>query len=286
MRRAARYGPWALITGASDGIGKALATRIAAEGINVVLCARRKSELETLAVKLTADHGIESMVLPADLADAQDAARVADITSRLDIGLVVLAAGFGTTGSVLETSLSEEIQLVSVNITAVMRLSHTFARRLATRGRGGLVLFGSIVGWQGVPGQANYAASKAYVQSLAEGLHDELASHGVDVLAVAPGPVASGFGARAGLYMDSATKPDVIAKATLGALGRRKIIPGNKGKLLTASLLLLPRRIRSLVLGRVIAGMRASSTTTRARHSTPGRAVRGTDTRARERSGG
>ena len=85
-----------------------------------------------------------------------------------------------------------------MNITAVTRLAHTFAGRLAARGKGGIVLFGSIVGWQGVPGQANYAASKAYVQSLAEGLHDELKPRGVDVLAVAPGPVDSGFGATSG----------------------------------------------------------------------------------------
>jgi len=175
MRHAHRYGPWALITGASDGIGKALATQIAAEGINVVLCARSQDKLAALAAELTAAHGIETMVLPADLADPGAAETVENLTSPLDIGLVVLAAGFGTTGSVLETSLAEELQLVAVNITAVIHLSHTFAGRLAARGKGGLVLFGSIVGWQGVPGQANYAASKAYVQSLAEGLHDELA---------------------------------------------------------------------------------------------------------------
>ena len=145
-----------------------------------------------------------------------------------------------------------------MNVTAVMRLSHTFARRLAARGKGGIVLFGSIVGWQGVPGQANYAASKAYVQSLAEGLHDELKPRGVDVLAVAPGPVASGFGARAGLTMTSATTTDLVATATLNALGRRRtVIPGARGKFLTAALAPLPRRIRSLILGKVIASMRS-----------------------------
>lgn len=258
MTRADRYGPWALITGASDGIGRALASQIASDGINVVLCARSRDKLEALAAELTAAHGVETMVLPADLADPGAAEAVVDLTGRLDIGLVVLAAGFGTTGRILDTSLTDELELVAVNITAVMRLAHTFAARLVARGTGGLVLFGSIVGWQGVPGQANYAASKAYVQSLAEGLHDELAPHGVDVLAVAPGPVDSGFGARAGLNMTSATKPAAVAKATLGALGRRTVIPGVRGKFLTASLILLPRRIRSLILGKVIAGMRNS----------------------------
>jgi len=228
-----------------------------------VLVARSGDKLQTLAAELTDAHGVETLVLPADLAVPGAADAVEDLTSRLDIGLVVLAAGFGTTGTFLETALTDELQLIAVNITAVTRLAHTFARRLAARGRGGLVLFSSIVGWQGVAGQANYAASKAYVQSLAEGLHGELAPRGVDVLAVAPGPVDSGFGARTGLTMTSATMTyatttDVVAAATLNALGRRPtVIPGVRGKFLTAALIPLPRRIRSLILGKVIAGMRS-----------------------------
>ena len=257
MRSPDRYGPWALVTGASDGIGRALATRIAGEGISVVLVARSEDTLHALAAELTASYGVQTMVLPADLAVPGTAGDIVRLTDRLDIGLVVLAAGFGNTGTFLETQLAEELQLVAVNITAVTHLAHVFAGRLAARGKGAIVLFGSILGWQGVPGQANYAASKAYVQSLAEGLHDELAPRGVDVLAVAPGPVDSGFGARAGLTMTSATTTDVVAGATLHALGRRRtVIPGGRGKFLTASLTPLPRRIRSFVLGRVIAGMR------------------------------
>lgn len=207
MRDPSQYGPWALVTGASDGIVKALAAAIGARGINVVLVARSEDNLQTLAAHLIKEYGVETRVISADLADPEAVGRVEDLTGEFDIGLVVLAAGFGTTGTFLETALTDELELIAVNITAVHRLAQTFSSRLATRGRGGLMLFGSIVGWQGVPGQANYAASKAYVQSLAEGLHDELAQHGVDVLAVAPGPVASGFGARAGLSMHSVTTP-------------------------------------------------------------------------------
>jgi uncharacterized protein len=242
MRSVHRYGPWALITGASDGIGKALAIQVAAQGINVVLVARTEDRLRALAAELVAAHGIKTTVLAADLADPGAADTIEDLTSRLDIGMVVLAAGFGTTGTVLETSLADEMELIAVNIAAVMRLSHTFAGRLAARG---------------MPSQANYAASKAYVQNLAEGLHDELAPRGVDVLAVAPGPVRSGFGERAGLTMASATTSDVVATAALQALGhRRTVIPGARGKFLTAALAPLPRRMRSAILGRVIASMR------------------------------
>ncbi len=262
MRNPSQYGPWALVTGASDGIGKAVVTKIAACGINVVLVARNEDTLHALAADLSGEYGVEKLVIPADLTDPAAVARVENLTSSVDIGLVVLAAGFGTTGTFLETELTDELELIAVNITAVNRLAHTFAARLAARGRGGLMLFGSIVGWQGVPGQANYAASKAYVQSLAEGLHDELATRGIDVLAVAPGPVASGFGARAGLSMNSATPPEVIATAALNALGRRRtVIPGVKGKFLTTALMPLPRRTRSRILGNVIAGMRTPPST-------------------------
>ena len=261
MRNLQHYGPWALVTGASDGIGKALADQIAAQGINVALVARNEPALRAVAADLETRHGIETAVVAADLADPFAVEHVETATRRLDVGLVVLAAGFGTTGTFLQTSVADEMALIAVNISAVSRLSHTFAGRLARRDKGGLVLFGSIVGWQGVPGQANYAASKAYVQSLAEGLHDELEPHGVDVLAVAPGPVASGFGARAGLAMTGATAPEVVATAALKALGRRRtVIPGARGKFLTTALRPLPRRLRSLILGRVIAGTRTRET--------------------------
>src|SRR5690349_3311855 len=103
MSSAHRYGPWALVTGASDGIGKALAPRIAASGINVVLVTRTEPALQALAGQLSAAHGVETMVLAADLADPAAADAIEALTSRLEVGLVVLAAGFGTTGTFLET---------------------------------------------------------------------------------------------------------------------------------------------------------------------------------------
>jgi uncharacterized protein len=143
-----------------------------------------------------------------------------------------------------------------VNVTAVTRLAHTYARRLVIRGQGGIMLFGSILGWQGVPGSASYAATKAYVQSLAEGLRPELATNGVDVLSIAPGPVRSGFGARAGMTMTFATTPEVVASGALSALGRRMtVVPGFRGKFLTTALATLPRRLRIRVLADVVARM-------------------------------
>jgi short-subunit dehydrogenase len=127
---------------------------------------------------------------------------------------------------------------------------------MVARGRGGLVLMSSLLAFQGVPRAANYAATKAYIQSLAEGLRKELAPHGVDVIASAPGPIHSGFARRAGMSMSMGQRPSAVARTTLLALGRRATVrPGWLSKLLELSLAFLPRRGRSWILARVMAGM-------------------------------
>ncbi|GLP72920.1 short-chain dehydrogenase [Mycobacterium antarcticum] len=202
-----RYGPWALVTGASDGIGLAMAHRLAALGVNLVLVARREAVLRTLAAELTAAHHVETLVISADLVQPGAADHVVTATAGLDVGSIVLAAGFGSTGAFAEARLTDELEMIAVKVGAVAQLTHLLGARLIERGRGGIVLFGSIVGWQGVSGQATYAATKAFVQSFAEGIHPEYAAHGVDVLCVAPGPVDTGFGDRAGLAWAAQPRP-------------------------------------------------------------------------------
>jgi hypothetical protein len=252
------YGPWAVITGASDGIGRAIAGRAAAEGLNVVLAARSAGKLEELAAELSGTHGVRTRVVAVDLSQPRGAATLLDAIDDLDVGLAVLAAGFGTIGALADASTTDELEMIAVNVTAVAHLAQGFARLMISRGRGGIVLFGSILGWQGVPGQANYAATKAYVQALAEGLHGELKPAGVDVLCVAPGPVHTGFAARAGMSMKSAATPDEVADAAWSALGRQlTVVPGLQAKVMTGALKTLPRRGRSAILARVMASMRA-----------------------------
>jgi uncharacterized protein len=225
--------------------------------VDVVLAARNQQELKAIARDLRDAYSVKTTVVAVDVVDPSAAGRLEDQLSDLDAGLVVLAAGFGTIGAFTEAPLDRELEMIAVNIKAVTRLAHTFAQRLVIRGRGGIVLFGSILGWCGVPGQATYAATKAYVQNLAEGLHRELAKQGVDVLSVAPGPVHSGFAARAGMTMNSATTPEIVARSALAGLGRRMtVVPGFRGKFLTAALAMLPRRLRIRVLALVIRGMR------------------------------
>ena len=258
MNSPQRYGPWALITGASDGIGQAMAHRVAADGINVVLAARGEDRLRATAAELEKTHRVQTRVVSTDLVDPQGVTKLIENISTLDIGLAVLAAGFATTNSFTASAVRDELDMIAVNVSAVAKLAHVCAQRMAERGSGGIILFGSILGWAGVAGEANYAATKAYAQTLAEGLQVELKPFGIDVLSVAPGPVHTGFAARAGLSMKSATTPQVVANTAWSALGRKvTVVPGAQAKVMTASLKLVPRRTRSIILTRVMASMRS-----------------------------
>ncbi|MDX2015692.1 MAG: SDR family NAD(P)-dependent oxidoreductase [Myxococcaceae bacterium] len=255
MRRVdvTRYGPWALVTGASDGIGQAFARELAADGLKLVLVARRRKALEDLARELSP---AEVLVVDADLSTEAGVQAVEAAIAPLDVGLFVASAGFGTSGDFLHNELTAELSMLDVNCRAVVSLTHTVGRRLVRRGRGGLVLLSSLVAFQGVKRAAHYAATKAWVQSFAEGLALELAPTGVDVLSVAPGPIASGFAARANMSMSMSATPATVARSSLKALPRGGTVrPGLLSKLLEWSLMFLPRWGRVRAMSQVMAGM-------------------------------
>jgi short-subunit dehydrogenase len=233
QRLRAKYGPWAVVTGASDGIGRAIAVHLAAAGLNLVLVARREELLSALAAELTQKHRIETRALALDLGERTAAEAIVSATAGLEVGLLAAIAGFGTSGKFADVSLAAELAMVDVNCRVVVELSHHFARRFATQRRGGLVLMSSLLAFQGVPRAATYAATKAFIQTFAEGLRPELAPHGVDVIASAPGAVKSGFEARANMRMGAAVSPETVARQTLGALGRKTTVrPGFLSKFL------------------------------------------------------
>ena len=207
-----RYGPWAVVTGASSGIGRATALQLGEAGLNVMIVSRRHELLNDIAAQLSRSSDIETRVVAADLATSIGLETVEDACKNLDVGLLVAAAGFGTSGAFLEANLTVELEMLDVNCRALVGQCLYFGRRFAKRGRGGIVLMASLVGFQGVPFSASYAATKAYVQSLAEALYLELRPLGIDVLASAPGPVRSGFEARANMRMSTAIEPDVVAR--------------------------------------------------------------------------
>lgn len=259
-----RYGPWAVVTGASSGIGRELATRLAESGLNLLLSARREPELTQLADELRQRYGIETRIAAADLSAPGGAGVLIGAARGLDTGLLVAAAGAGSSGEFIRASTDSELQLLQLNCAALLELSHHFARQFSERRRGGIVLMSSMVGFQGVPYSAHYAATKAYVQSLAEALHIELKPYGVDVLAAAPGPVQSAFGARADMRMNTPLKPESVGVPILRALGRRgTVLPGAFTKLLVWSLRTVPRwgkvRIMKLVMGGMTQHQRAGA---------------------------
>lgn len=252
----ARYGPWAVVTGASSGIGKAIATNLAQTGLNLVLVARSRNILEEMAASFSTLYGAEVRVVCLDLALETASKELETASDDLDIGLLVAGAGFGTSGSFLDSNLEQEVEMLAVNCRALLSASLSFGRKFAKRGRGGMILMSSIVGFQGMPYAAHYAATKAYVQTLAEALNTEFAAHGVDVLAAAPGPINSGFADRAKMQMGKALQPEEIAQPILDALGRKAtILPGFLSKLLVYSIAPLPRWARIRIMGSVMSGM-------------------------------
>lgn len=255
---ARQYGPWALVTGASDGIGRAFAAHLAASGLHLVLVARRKAVLTELAAELQLIHGVQCRVLSVDLSDLNAVQLVADATADLDVGLLVAAAGYGTSGPLLQSTLGVETEMVSLNCASVLMLASLLGARLVKRQRGGVVFMSSLLAFQGTPFAANYAATKAYIQTLAEGLRVEWAPYGVDVIASAPGPINSGFAARADMQMAQALPAEVVARITMQALGRKTTVrPGWLSKLLGWSLATLPRWAQVRVITQVMKGMTA-----------------------------
>ncbi|GAB2523024.1 SDR family NAD(P)-dependent oxidoreductase [Spirosoma aerophilum] len=250
------YGPWAVVTGATSGIGLELATQLAGAGFSLILNARSAADLPQLAAQFQTQYGIEVRTVAADIADPTTIQRLLDVTADLPVGLLIASAGFGTSGPLINGTLTDELAMVRVNCESLLAVTYHFAKRFSGQGRGGIVLLSSLVAFQGVPYSANYAATKAYVQSLAEGLARELRPRGVSVLAAAPGPVMSGFGARANMRMNMALTPQQVGIPILEALGRQTtVLPGFLTKLLTYSLRMVPRWAKVRIMEQVMGGM-------------------------------
>ncbi|MBW2424867.1 MAG: SDR family NAD(P)-dependent oxidoreductase [Deltaproteobacteria bacterium] len=177
-----RYGPWAVVAGASTGLGAAFADEVASRGVNVVLLARRTELLEETAARLRERHGVSVRPVTVDLADPDLWEVVWGATQDLEIGMLVYNAMYDPQGRFLDVPLRQHLQAIAVNCTAPTILSHELGRRMADRGRGSIVLVSSMAALQGIKIFASYGAGKAYGLILAEGLWDELREKGVDVL--------------------------------------------------------------------------------------------------------
>jgi uncharacterized protein len=251
-----KYGPWAVVTGASSGIGMAIATQLADAGFHLVLQGRELTRLEDIRQKLQQEYKTTIKIISSDLSDTAGTDLLIRETQQYETGLLAASAGFGTSGSFVDSSLHTEVSMLRVNCEAVLALIHHFTHRFTQQQRGGIILLSSLVAFQGVPYAANYAATKAYIQTLGEALAVELKPRGIDVLTSAPGPVESGFGKRANMKMNGAQDASQIAAPVLKALGKQShVVPGRLSKLLTCSLRTVPRRVKIKIMGKIMGGM-------------------------------
>lgn len=230
-------GALVLVTGASAGIGEQLARQLARRGHNLALVARREAELAALAAELHDAHGVSAHVLPCDLGDAAARAQLVEqIRARVDfVAGVCNNAGFGSFGRFHELDLEREALMVQVNVVALHELTGEFLAEMVRRGEGAILNVASIAGYQPIPGNATYAATKAFVQSFSEAIHAELAGTGVSVTTLNPGPVHTEFGtvaevadAERRLPGFATVAPEDVAASAVQAMerGKRTVVPG------------------------------------------------------------
>lgn len=223
------YGKWALVAGASVGLGEAFARALARRGMNLLLMARGRERLDALAGDLRARHGVEVRCLATDLGQPDLARVTGEFVAGLEVGLMVYNAAASAIGPFLDRPIEDHLKVVDVNCRGPVVLAHMLGAAMAKRGRGGIVLMTSTAGSQGGPWLASYAASKAFNLILAEGLWDELRQHGVDVIACRAGATATPGYAASNPRPSKVPllNPDVVAERTLRALGRGpSVVPG------------------------------------------------------------
>jgi short-subunit dehydrogenase len=243
-----RYGPWAVVAGASEGLGAAFARACSERGLKVVLIARRAQVLDELAATLKT----ETRCLPLDLASPDAASRIADFTRELDVGLVVYNAALSPIGPFVEQSLEENLKALDVNVRGPTAVAHHFVPRLVKRGSGGLVLLSSLTAFQGSPYVSTYGATKSFNLSLAEGLWAELRGTGVDVLGVCAGATATPNLLKASKKAPPGMlQPEDVVRETLNALRAGPLlIPGRFNRFASFFLRrVLPRRMTIQIMG-------------------------------------
>ncbi len=261
-RRAATTGrPVALVTGASAGIGETFAVALASRGYDLVAVARDANRLRALAARVEAEHGAATEVLAADLTVAADVERVEIRLGRRDhpVDLLVNNAGFGTNGTFHELPVDREDEEVRLNVLALVRLTHAALGPMVERGSGGVINVSSLAGYQSTPRSATYGATKAFVSSFTNAVHEEVRGTGVKVMVLAPGFTHTEFQQRAGisgerglpeLFWQSAEQ---VVEAALGAYdkGRAVCVPGVLNTTAAAFSSALPASVTRRVAGLV-----------------------------------
>jgi hypothetical protein len=259
----AKYGKYALVTGASSGIGAEFAVQLADAGFDLILVARRKDRLDALAHELRKRAGVQVIVEALDLGTTQAVDELLSRIRGLDVGLVVVSAGVMLAGAFTENDYAAETAVTQLNTVTLMQLAHRFGRPMVMRGRGALILLSSTVGHFAVPYLANYAATKAYVSTLGRALHHELKASGVDVLTVLPGPTdTEGLNTAEGIDFTALPMPlmsttAVVRKSLRRLGGSALVIPGAMNKFMDFfGTHLMPRSAMTALFARMVGNAR------------------------------
>lgn len=253
-----KYGPYALITGASVGLGEEFANQLAREGFNLILVARRRDKLDAVAARLKAEHKISVHVIDMDLMKPGAAQKLEQATADFEIGFVILNAGIYGFGAFLDNELEYEESLVQLNVMLPMQMAHIFGRKMAAKKRGGILLVGSSAGFQALPYTANYSASKAYVLLLGEALNYELKAFGVDVMVLAPGMTKTeGTDNMRGVDMSKMPgKPmaaNIVVREALRGFGHNVVvIPGIVNQVGVYLSKYMPRKFQTAMVGKAL----------------------------------
>jgi short-subunit dehydrogenase len=249
--------PVALVTGASMGIGEEFARQLAARNHDLVLVARDQARLDALAKELRDAHGLDVEVLPADLTDDAQLAAVEARARTVD--LLINNAGFGTFGKFYELDLDTEMRELKLNVGALVRLTHAAAAAMAERGSGGILNVSSLAGFQPGPRNATYSATKAFVTSFTEAVHEEMAGTGVAVSVLCPGFTRTGFQETANAPANEVPSfmwqlPPEVVKAGLDGVARNKaiIVPGMVNRVLGTFSSMSPHAVTRRVSGEIL----------------------------------
>jgi hypothetical protein len=253
----ARYGEWALVTGASAGIGAAFARSLAADGISCALAARREDRLRALASELESRHGVKTRVVGVDLGQPGGAEQLARAVADLEIAILVNNAGVGGAGRFDKLDAGRVRQMVELNCTAPAVLTRALLPGMRARGRGAVVMVGSVAGCQPLPLHGLYAATKAFDNLLGEALWAECRGSGIDCLSLLPGPTETEFQDAAGELPHAGETPEQVVATALDALGRQPSVISGWFNWLRANAAsrLVPRSVLALAAKRVFEPM-------------------------------
>lgn len=257
-----RYGDWALIAGASEGLGAAYADALAARGLSLILVARRAELLQSLASGLSQKYGIATITIVQDLSAPDAPEQIVHATQGLDVGLLVCNAAFSAIGPFLERPAEDHLRELHTNTVTPLKLVYRFAEQMLPRRRGGILLMSSLSAFQGSAYISTYAATKAFAIVLAEGLWEERRQHGLDVLVCVAGAVktpnyVASEPEKTGGLGDMALFPEQVVDEALRALGKQPyVIPGRMNRISSFVMRhLLPRKTSIQIMGRILRRM-------------------------------